>query len=113
MRYKCIVSYDGTNYYGFQIQGDLPTIELEIENAITKAFKKEITIYASGRTDKEVHAKGQVFHFDMDIEVKPESVKRAINSFVPEDIYIKEVEIVKNCSSFKGFFNIFFCIVII
>ena len=94
MRYKCIVSYDGTNYYGFQIQGDLKTIELEIETAITKAFKKEITIYASGRTDKEVHAKGQVFHFDMDIEVKPESVKRAINSFLPEDIYIKDVEIV-------------------
>ena len=31
MRYKCIVSYDGTNYFGFQIQEDLPTIELEIK----------------------------------------------------------------------------------
>jgi len=94
MRYKCIVSYDGTNYYGFQIQGDLKTIELEIINAIKKAFNIDTKIYASGRTDKEVHAKGQVFHFDMDIKVATDSVKKALNSFLPDDIYIKSVEIV-------------------
>ncbi|MCR5232016.1 MAG: tRNA pseudouridine(38-40) synthase TruA [Acholeplasmatales bacterium] len=94
MRYKCIVAYDGTNYYGFQIQGDLKTIELEIITAIKKAFSIDAKIYASGRTDKEVHAKGQVFHFDMDIEVLPNSVKKALNSFLPDDIYILSVEIV-------------------
>ena len=96
MRYKCIVSYDGTNYYGFQIQGDLPTIELEIVKAINQAFKIDSHIYASGRTDKEVHAKGQVFHFDMDLVVSEYNVKRAINSFLPEDIYILSVEVVND-----------------
>ncbi len=94
MRYKCIISYDGTKYYGFQIQGDLPTIELAIIKAIKDAFHIDAKVYASGRTDKEVHAKGQVFHFDMEHNVEANNVKRALNSFLPEDIYILSVEIV-------------------
>ena len=58
-RYKCIISYDGHNYMGFQIQNELPTIELELENAIFKFIGKEVKIYPSGRTDRGVHAKGQ------------------------------------------------------
>ena len=43
-RYKCIISYDGHNYMGFQIQNELPTIELELENAILKFIGKEVKI---------------------------------------------------------------------
>ena len=93
-RYKCIISYDGHNYMGFQIQNELPTIELELENAIYKFIGKEVKIYPSGRTDRGVHAKGQVIHFDLENEIPPSGVKSGINAFLPSDIYIKDVEIV-------------------
>ena len=51
MRYKCILAYDGTAYYGFQIQEDLPTIELELKKALKNAFGLDIKVYGSGRTD--------------------------------------------------------------
>lgn len=94
MRVKCICSYDGTNYYGFQIQDDLKTIELEIKKALKKLFNQDIKIYASGRTDKGVHAIAQVFHFDLDINIKEEGIKKGLNSFLPKDIYISSVEFV-------------------
>ena len=56
-RYKCIVSYDGTKYMGFQIQDELPTIELKLKEAMYKMLKEDIKIYPSGRTDRYVHAK--------------------------------------------------------
>jgi tRNA pseudouridine38-40 synthase len=92
MRVKCTCSYDGTSYYGFQIQEDLPTIELEIIKALKKVFHQDIKIYASGRTDKGVHAIAQVFHFDLDLNVPVEGIKRGLNSFLPKDIYISNVE---------------------
>ena len=94
VRYKCIISYDGHNYMGFQIQNELPTIELEIENAINKFIGYDVKIYPSGRTDRGVHAKGQVIHFDLENEIPANGVKSGINAFLPNDIYIKECEIV-------------------
>ncbi len=94
VRYKCIISYDGHNYMGFQIQEDLKTIELEIKKALKKLLDEDIKIYPSGRTDKGVHAKGQVIHFDLDRLIPVEGIKNGINAFLPEDIYFKSVEIV-------------------
>jgi len=94
VRYKCIISYDGHNYMGFQIQNELPTIELEIENAINKFIGYDVKIYPSGRTDRGVHAMGQVIHFDLENEIPANGVKSGINAFLPNDIYIKECEIV-------------------
>lgn len=92
MRYKCTLSYDGYNYMGFQIQHDLPTVELKLKEAIKKMLDVEVTIAASGRTDRYVHALNQVIHFDLEKDINPNNLKRGINSFLPEDIYIKEVE---------------------
>lgn len=93
-RYKCIVSYDGTNYMGFQIQEDLPTIELKIKEALKKLLNLDIKIYASGRTDRYVHAFNQVFHFDLEMNIPEGGIKNGLNSYLPKDIYIKEVELV-------------------
>ena len=93
-RYKCIISYDGHNYMGFQIQEELKTIELEIENALKKLLGKDIKIYPSGRTDKGVHAKGQVIHFDLDNYIPEKGIKNGVNSYLPEDIYFNSVELV-------------------
>ena len=93
-RYKCIVSYDGTNYMGFQVQEDLPTIELELKKAIKRLLNEDLKIYASGRTDRYVHAYNQVFHFDSEVNIPPMGMKKGLNSFLPKDIYIKSVEVV-------------------
>lgn len=94
MRYKAIVQYDGTNFHGFQTQNNLRTIQQEIEQVLLIICKKKITIHSSGRTDTGVHALGQVFHFDTEIAMQEWQMKNAINSRLPRDIYIKEVEIV-------------------
>lgn len=95
-RIKAIVEYDGSGYMGFQVQDDLPTIELELEKAISKVTNDRIDIYASGRTDKGVHAIGQVIHFDTDKDISEYGWKKAINSFLPGDIRIVSVERVDN-----------------
>ncbi len=102
MRYKCTVMYDGTNFHGFQVQNDesfvpeLRTVQLEIEKVLKVVCKKETKIYPAGRTDTGVHAYGQVFHFDTEIIMKEWNMKNAINSRLPKDVYVKNVEIVSD-----------------
>lgn len=94
MRYKVTVQYDGTNFYGFQTQDNLRTVQQEIEQVLLIICKKKINIHSSGRTDSGVHALGQVFHFDTEIVMQEWQMKNAINSRLPRDIYIKQVNIV-------------------
>lgn len=92
-RIKCTVSYDGTNFHGFQVQPEGRTVQNEIERVLKKIHKgQDIRIYASGRTDARVHAKGQVFHFDTSLSLTEEQWKRALNSQLPKDIVIRETE---------------------
>ena len=88
VRVKCIVSYDGSKFYGFQIQNKLRTVQGEIQKALKKICEEEVTIYASGRTDAKVHGNKQVFHFDTSRQMPEKQWKRAINHFLPNDIYI-------------------------
>lgn len=53
---KIIIEYDGTNYFGWQKQKTIKTIQGELERALKKTFKKNINISGSGRTDAGVHA---------------------------------------------------------
>lgn len=85
------LSYDGSNYHGFQKQKNSHTIEAEINDALLKIHKKAVKITASGRTDKGVHALGQVFHFDSNLNMTPNQFKRALNSHLPKDIVILEI----------------------
>ncbi len=90
MRYKCVVSYDGKRYAGWQKQADDLTVQETIEKAISKIVNHEVVVVASGRTDARVHALGQTFHFDS--EKRIENFQKAINSQLPKDIYIKSIE---------------------
>ena len=96
MRVKCIVSYDGSRFHGFQIQNKERTVQGEIQKALNKINGKETIIHASGRTDAKVHARHQVFHFDTDKELLDMQWKRAINHFMPNDIYILDACYVDN-----------------
>ncbi|MFA5543757.1 MAG: tRNA pseudouridine(38-40) synthase TruA [Bacilli bacterium] len=96
MRYKCVVSYDGTNFHGFQRQKELRTVQLEIEEVLKLILKDIVKIHSAGRTDTGVHSHGQVFHFDTNISMPEKNMKNAINSRLPRDIYVKNVEIVSS-----------------
>ncbi len=96
MRYLIKFSYDGTNFKGYQKQIGLRTIEEALENAATKINNGKLTkITATGRTDKHVHAKEQYAHLDIDVKITPEKLKRALNSNLPDDIYIIDAYNVK------------------
>ena len=91
MRVLCKVSYDGSNYFGYQKQNNGNTIQNEIENCLNKICKKEVTIHSSGRTDAKVHAYGQMFHFDTELNMSEDNWYKALNSLLPKDIRILKV----------------------
>ena len=94
MRVKCVVSYDGSKFHGFQVQDKQRTVQGEIQKALEKINQEEVIIHASGRTDAKVHGRHQVFHFDTKKQLPIEQWKRAINHFMPNDIYILSAEYV-------------------
>ncbi|MEH7349237.1 tRNA pseudouridine(38-40) synthase TruA [Gottfriedia acidiceleris] len=94
-RIKCIISYDGTLFNGYQVQPNQRTVQTDIEKVLMKMHKgNPIRIQASGRTDTGVHAVGQVIHFDSEYALQPEQWKRALNAQLPKDINVRFVEIV-------------------
>ena len=92
MRYLITVSYDGSNYYGFEVQPDKMTIQGCLESALKVINKKHVTIKGAGRTDRGVHAYGQVFHVDLDVNVPENGLMSAMNSLLPNDIHITNVK---------------------
>ena len=96
MRYLIKFSYDGSNYSGFQKQKGLETIEEKLEKALTKVNNKETKITATGRTDKGVHALCQYGHADIDVDINEKKLKRALNSNLPDDIYVIDTKEVKD-----------------
>ena len=93
MRYKCIVSYRGNAYVGFQSQINGLAIQDVIEEKLKIIFREDIRIVIASRTDAHVHAKGQVFHFDAR-EVDTYKLKGSLNGLLPKDIHIRDIEIV-------------------
>jgi tRNA pseudouridine38-40 synthase len=96
MRYMAVVSYDGTGYQGFQSQPNALGIQEVIEKAFRLMTQTEIKIHSAGRTDKGVHALGQVFHFDTTIDIEPETWIRGVNTRLPLDIRVKKIKKVKS-----------------
>lgn len=91
-KYKCIVAYDGYDYYGYQNQShESKTIQNEIESILSTICKEKITIFASGRTDRKVHALGQVFHFETSLNIKNDALLKAMNSLLSSSIRILKV----------------------
>ncbi|MBT2681176.1 tRNA pseudouridine(38-40) synthase TruA [Bacillus sp. ISL-35] len=95
-RIKCIISYDGTGFYGYQVQPGKRTVQSELEKALEKLNKgTSIRVSASGRTDAGVHARGQVIHFDTMLEIEPARWQIALNSLLPDDIAVHSVELAR------------------
>jgi len=83
------MEYDGTNYYGFQLQANLPTIQGETEKALWKLTGERTRVMAASRTDAGVHAKGQVVSFRTSSSLPPPTFVNGLNYYLPSDIAVK------------------------
>lgn len=105
-RLKATISYDGTLFAGYQVQPGERTVQLEIENVLTKMHKSEkVKITASGRTDARVHATGQVIHFDTSLSIPLDRYEKALNVQLPRDIRVLSVEEVE--ADFHARYSVF------
>ncbi|MEO0180784.1 MAG: tRNA pseudouridine(38-40) synthase TruA [candidate division WOR-3 bacterium] len=91
MVFRMTIEYDGTAYYGWQVQPDVPTIQGAIEDALRRFLKARFRLVGASRTDRGVHARGQVASLHLDGEDDPARVRSALNGNLPQDIYIKEL----------------------
>ncbi len=93
-RYKVILTYDGTDFFGFQrqaISAKSRTIQGVVETALRKLGWQGRSILSAGRTDTGVHAFGQVVAFDLDWDHPSEELQSALNAFLPPDVAAREV----------------------
>jgi tRNA pseudouridine38-40 synthase len=90
-RIRVTVSYDGSEFNGWQRQKAARSVQGEIEHALYKMLKVPVVVYGSGRTDAGVHAVGQVAHFDIANQtVPPEIFPIALNRLLPNDIKLRD-----------------------
>src|SRR5579885_3250153 len=87
---KLILSYDGTDFHGWQMQSGLRTVQETLENALAALTRERIRVNASGRTDTGVHAVGQVVNFRSETKLSAEVLMRAINAHLPDDVIVRE-----------------------
>lgn len=88
-RIMLTVAYDGTNYHGWQIQSNVPTIESVLNETLSALFQEEIRVIGASRTDTGVHALGNIAVFDTQARMPAEKISYALNQRLPEDIRIQ------------------------
>lgn len=90
--YKVKLSYDGTRYFGWQKTKTGPSIQEELEKTIWQITRERVLPEAASRTDRGVHAEGQVVQFALSQEWQPSKLLLGLNAVLPKDIRIKEIE---------------------
>jgi tRNA pseudouridine38-40 synthase len=92
-RYQITLAYDGTDFLGFQRQGEGRTVQSEVEAALRRLGWQGETLLAAGRTDRGVHAAGQVIAFDLpDWNHGPETLAHALNAHLPADVAVRAAD---------------------
>ncbi len=94
-RYFIYLSFDGTNYHGWQIQPNGASVQETLMKALSTFLRREIEVVGAGRTDAGVHARLMVAHFDFDTELDGEVVTDKLNRLLPPDIAVYGVRRVK------------------
>lgn len=94
-RYFLDISYKGTRYHGWQIQGNAFTVQEALEAGLSTYFRTPVSVMGSGRTDTGVHASMQVCHFDTAQEIDRSKFLRGINGILPDDISVNSIRQVK------------------
>ena len=95
-RYFLQLSYNGTNYHGWQVQPNAVSVQEVMEKALSTLLREEINVVGAGRTDTGVHASFFVLHFDVENENSDaENLVYKLNRFLPHDIAVQKIWMVK------------------
>lgn len=92
MKYRVTLSYDGSKFYGFQRLNYHETVQKTLEEALSKIDQNEVMIKGAGRTDRGVHANGQVIHFHLLHNIPPIGLKSILDKLVGPYIHIRSCE---------------------
>lgn len=93
MKYVLLISYDGSDFSGWQVQPGKRTVQGELQNAAKVLFGRETSITASGRTDAGVHARGQVAQLDAETTIPPKKLAVCFNKLLPRDVRVLKSDI--------------------
>lgn len=104
MRYLMKVSYDGSGFYGFQRLNEYRTVQKVLEEALGVINKGDVLVKGASRTDKGVHAYGQMIHFDIDYDIPVDRLMYAVNRILDNDIRVLDCKKVGN--DFHARFNV-------
>lgn len=91
--FKIILSYDGTDFSGFQRQANARSVQEELELALAAIEGRHVTVAGAGRTDAGVHALGQVASFKLTNTIAAHDLARALNAKLPGDIRVLSAEV--------------------
>lgn len=94
MRYLARLSYDGSNFEGFERLNNNKGIQNEIERVLSHIEKKEVRIHGAGRTDAKVHALDQCIHFDLTIPITCDKLKYVMNENLNKSIHVNSIMVV-------------------
>lgn len=90
-RFKLTLHYDGAGFYGWQVQPEVRTVQSELETALSRLANRPTTVIGAGRTDRGVHATGQVASVLMPVKWTAPELRRALNAILPPDLWIADV----------------------
>jgi len=89
---RLTLEYDGTDFFGWQVQPDRRTVQGEVERAIAEVSQERVRIHGASRTDAGVHARGQVASFTTQTRLAPPELKKALNARLAEDVAVLECD---------------------
>ena len=94
MRFFITLSFDGTNYHGWQIQPNGDSVQQRLQEALSTLLRQPVEVVGAGRTDTGVHARMMVAHFDWEELIDGKQLAYKLNKFLPQDIAVQEVRLV-------------------
>ncbi|MDX8431328.1 MAG: tRNA pseudouridine(38-40) synthase TruA [Candidatus Algichlamydia australiensis] len=93
---KMIIAYDGAPFFGWQKVAGRPSVEETLERILKVVLQERVTLQAASRTDRGVHARGQVVNFFTEKPIDPFRLKGSLNSLLPAEIRVLDIEIARS-----------------
>jgi tRNA pseudouridine38-40 synthase len=91
-RIRFTLHYDGRGFHGWQVQPEQRTVQGEVEKVVSRLVNGPCTVLGSGRTDRGVHATGQVAAVDVPVRWSASALRRAMNALLPDDVWVADAE---------------------